>query len=332
VLKNQSHFILILSEVRRYICSLKRLKKALRIEMNYKIIFSIFLIHFAHTKALQAQELNCQVQVNYSQIQGSVTRVYESMESDIRDFVNNQRWTNDEYKQDERIKCNMLITINSTDGNGRFEASLQVTSSRPVFNSDYESPILNINDQSFAFQYLENTPLLFSPDQFRSNLTSVLAFYAYIILGYDYDTFSFKGGDQYFNIAQQIVNSAQNKAFSGWRAVDSDRNRYWIIENILAGNFIPLREAYYKYHRLGLDKMYDSVISGRGEVSNSLDLILKVHQSKPLAYATQIFFQAKAIELVNIFSEASPQEKTAAYSILQKVDPGNLSKYNQLKN
>ena len=299
--------------------------------MKYQSILAALIISILCVSSLYSQELNCQVQVNASQIQGSNTRVYESMESDIRDFVNSKKWTNDDYKQDERIKCSMLITINSTDGNTRYEGTIQVTSSRPIFNSDYESPILNINDQNFDFQYVENTPLLFSPDQFRSNLTSVLAFYAYVIIAYDYDTFSFKGGDQFFNVAQQIVTSAQNTAFSGWRAIDSDRNRYWLIDNILSGGFVPLREAYYMYHRLGLDSMYDNVIQGRAQITSSLKLIEKVHQAKPLAYATQVFFQAKASEIVNIYSQAAPQERTAAYTILQKVDPGNLSKYNALK-
>lgn len=279
-----------------------------------------------------AQELNCGVQVTAPQVQGSVTRIFESMESDIRDFINNQSWTNDQYKQEERIKCNMLITINSREGTNRYNATLQVTSSRPVFNSDYESPMLNIRDQDFQFQYEEGSPLIFSPDQFRDNLTSVLAYYAYLILAYDYDSFSLKGGDYYFDIARQIINNSQNTASTGWRAFDSDRNRYWIVENILAGNFVNLREAIYDYHRLGMDKMYESVIDGRSQILASLDLIKKVHQSKPLAYATQIFFQAKADELVNIFSTASPQEKSRAYNILQVVDPGNLNKYNKLKN
>lgn len=295
-----------------------------------RIFFFILLGVLVNSKA-KAQELKCQVQVNSNQIQGSVTRIFESMESDIRDFVNNQRWTNDNFKPDERIKCNMLITISSTSGNSGYQATLQVTSSRPVFNSDYESPILNINDQDFTFQYVENTSMIFSPDQFRDNLTSVLAYYAYLIIGYDYDTFSLKGGNPYFNLAQQIVNGAQNTAYSGWRALDSDRNRYWIVENLLAGNFSPLREAYYQYHRLGLDKMYDDVNSGRNNITSSLELIQKVHQSKPLAYATQIFFQGKSNEIVNIYSEAATQEKTRVYNILQKVDPGNISKYNKLK-
>jgi hypothetical protein len=300
--------------------------------MKYQSILAVILFSILSASSAYSQELNCQVQVNASQIQGSNTRVYQSMESDIRDFVNNQKWTEDEFKQDERIKCSMLITINSTDGNSRYEATIQVTSSRPVFNSDYESPILNINDQNFDFQYVENTPLLFSPDQFRSNLTSVLAYYANVIIAYDYDTFSFKGGETYFNVAQQIVTNAQNTTYSGWRAIDSDRNRYWLMENMLSPRFVPLREAYYMYHRLGLDIMYDNVIQGRSEITNSLELIEKVHQATPLAYATQVFFLAKASEIVNIYSQAAPQEKTAAYNILQKVDPGNLSKYNALKN
>lgn len=300
--------------------------------MVKRILFLLTIFFLSGTKPIQAQELLCQVQVNYSQIQGSVPQLFESMESDIRDFINNRQWTNDEFKTEERIRCNMLITLNSREGNDRYNATIQVTSSRPVFNSDYQSPILNINDQNFEFQYVQNTPLIFSPDQFRSNLTSTLAFYAYLIIGYDYDSFSLKGGDPFFNIAQQIINSAQSAAGSGWRANDSDRNRYWIIENLLAGNFIPLREAMYKYHRLGLDKMYGSVIEGRSEIITSIELIKKVHQSKPSAYATQIFFNAKADEIVNIFTPASPQEKNRVYSVLQMVDPGNLNKYNKLKN
>lgn len=299
--------------------------------MKFKSLFLFFLLGLFANNSLFSQELNCKVRVDASQIQGSVSRIYESMESDIRDFVNNQRWTNDEFTTAERISCNMNITISNTSGNDNFIATIQVTSSRPIFNSNYDSPILNINDQNFTFQYVENTPLIFSPDQFRSNLTSVLAYYALIIIAYDYDTFSLKGGDDYYSTALQIVNSAQNTAYSGWRASESDKNRYWIVQNMLAGNFIPLREAYYKYHRLGLDKMYDDVNSGRKEISNSLTLIEKVHQSKPLAYNTQIFFMAKSNEIVNIYSNASPMEKTDAYTILQKVDPGNLTKYNKLK-
>lgn len=299
--------------------------------MKLTILFSfLFLFTIAYSK-INAQELNCRVQVSANQVEGTVTGIYKSMESDIRDFMNNQSWTNDQYKSEERIKCNILIMISDKTGSDRYSATIQVTSSRPVFNSDYESPILNIKDQNFDFTYVENAPLLFSPDQFRSNLTSVLAFYAYLIIGYDYDTFSLKGGDFYFNTAQRIINNAQNTASSGWRAFDSDRNRYWIIENLLAGNFTSLREALYKYHRLGLDKMYDSVIEGRSQIMASLNLIKKVHQSKPSAYATQIFFMAKADELVNIFSNSSPQEKTNAFNLLQLVDPGNLSKYNKLK-
>lgn len=299
--------------------------------MNIRILIILFLFAFSLGNNLAAQELNCQVQVNSSQIQGSVTRVFESMQSDIRDFINSNQWTSDEFKPEERIRCNMLITINSKEGSDYYKATIQVTSSRPVFNSDYQSPMLNINDQDFDFKYVENTPLIFSPDQFRSNLTSVLAFYAYLIIAYDYDSFSLKGGDPYYGICQQIINSAQNSAGSGWRANDSDRNRYWIIENLLAGNFISLREAIYNYHRLGMDKMYESVINGRAQIFSSLELIKKVHQSKPLAYATQIFFQAKADELVNIFGAASPQEKNRAYTLLQTMDPGNLNKYNKLK-
>ena len=300
--------------------------------MKSSIISLLILMTFIVSSTLNAQELNCRVQVNANQVQGSVTRVFESMESDIRDFMNNKQWTDDEYKSEERIKCNLFITINEKSGTDRYSATIQVTSSRPTFNSDYESPILNIKDQGFDFQYQENTPLIFSPDQFRSNLTSVLAYYAYLIIAYDYDTFSLKGGDYYFSIAQQIVNNAQNTASSGWRAFDSDRNRYWIVENMLAGNFTPLREALYNYHRLGLDKMYGNVIEGRTSIISSIELIKKVHQSKPNSYAVQIFFQAKADEIVNIFGASAPQEKTRVYNTLQIVDPGNINKYNKLKN
>ena len=278
-----------------------------------------------------AQELFCDVQVNAGQIQGSVTRIFESMQTDIRDFMNNRAWTGDRYRDEEKIRCNILITLAERVGNNGYTGTIQVTSTRPVYNSDYESPMMNIRDQEFSFTYEENTILEFSPDQFRSNLTSVLAYYAYLIIAYDYDSFSLKGGDEYFNLCRQIVNNAQNAPGGGWRAFDSDKNRYWIIDNMLAGNFISMRDAIYKYHRQGLDKMYDSVIEGRTNITQALELIRKVHQAKPLAYATQVFFQAKADEIVNIYKTAPDQEKERVFGILSQIDPGNLSKYNALK-
>jgi len=301
--------------------------------MKNKLSVLLFLVLLLFISPVYGQELRCNVTVNTTQQQQtSVTRVYESLRNDIRDFMNSRKWTNDEFNSTEKIICDIYINIINQTGTSKFAATIQVTTSRPVYNSGYNSPVLSIMDNDFEFEYLENTALIFSPDQHRNNLTSVLAFYAYTIIGYDYDSFSKNGGTQYFALAKQIVNNAQSVPQKGWRATESDQNRYWIAENILNNAFQPFRDCMYQYHRLGLDNMYNDPINSRQNISEGLEKLKRVHQTNPTSYTMQIFFQAKADEVVGIYSNAQPMEKSKIFDILQIIDPGNFQKYNKLKN
>lgn len=300
--------------------------------MKNRLTVLFFLTSFLFISPIHGQELRCNVTIKTAQVQTSVTRIYESMRNDIRDFMNSRKWTNDEFGSTEKIVCDIFINILDQVGTTRFTASIQVQSSRPIYNSGYNSPILSINDNSFEFEYVENTPLIFSPDQHRSNLTSVLAFYAYVIIGSDYDSFSKNGGTSYFALAKQIVNNAQSAPEKGWRAFESNQNRYWIAENILNSTFQPFRDCMYEYHRLGLDNMYNNPIDSRQYISQALEKLKRVHQANPTSYTVQIFFQAKADEVIGIYSNAQPMEKSKIFDILQLVDPGNLQKYNKIKN
>jgi len=298
------------------------------INMIKRFLFLLVSLFFVSHAAI-SQDLKCNVTINTSKLQGAIERTYTSMKNDIRDFMNNRKWSKDKFRPVEKIECNLFITLESKNGN-RYAATIQVQSSRPVFNSDYVTGILNINDSKFDFEYVENSSLQFSVDRFSSNLTSVLAFYAYIIVGYDYDTFSPEGGTYYLSQAKQIVNNAQSAREGGWSAFDSDKNRYWIAENILNNTFKSFRDCMYKYHLQGLDEMYDDPIQGRTNITKALNLLKKVHQINPSSYTLKIFFDSKADEIVGIYSNASPVEKKEIFNILQLVDPANLDKYNKL--
>lgn len=277
------------------------------------------------------QELNCQVQVVAPTIQGSQRRIFESLETAVFNFMNNRKWTADKFEIEERIVCNIFININSLENNTNFAGSMQVISKRIVHNSDYETNLINLVDNDIQFTFLENTLLEFSPDLHKSNLTSILAYYAYLIIGMDYDTFSLEGGTPYYSLAQQIVSNAQNTPESGWKAFENTKNRYWIVENILHNSFKPMRKCLYDYHRNGLDMMYKNVNLGRSKVAQSIDQLKRVHQLRPLSYNMQIFFLAKSDEIVNIFSEAPSTEQNRVYATLELIDPGNLNKYNKMK-
>ena len=289
------------------------------------ILFSLLVIDTF------AQELNCQVQVVAPTIQGTQTRIFESLETAVFNFMNNRKWTADKFEIEERIVCNVFINVTSIDNNTNFQGSIQVISKRIVHNSDYETNVINLVDDDIQFTFLENTLLEFSPDVHKSNLTSILAYYAYLIIGMDYDTFSLEGGTPYYSLAQQIVSNAQNAPESGWKAFENTKNRYWIVENILHNSFKPMRKCLYDYHRNGLDMMYQNVNLGRSKIAQSIDQLKRVHQLRPLSYNMQIFFLAKSDEIVNLFSEAPATEQNRVYNTLELIDPGNLNKYNKMK-
>lgn len=298
--------------------------------MRNALLLTIFFIGFCLKG--YSQELNCQVDVIYPQIQGVNPAIFEQMENDIFEFMNNRKWTNEKFKIEERIECSLVLNITEARASSNtYRAELQVISSRPVYGTDYQTPVLNIRDVNVRFDYFQNTQYNFNPDQFRNNLVSILAYYAYMIIGFDYDTFSPEGGTVYFQQAQRIVQSAQVSDAEGWKAFEGDKNRYWLVEDILHRTFEPMRETLYTYHREGLDVMSEKTRQGRQNIMNSIKNFEQIHRVKPLAYNTQQFFLAKSDEIVNIFSEAEPPERNIVYEVVAKVDPGNLAKYDRMK-
>lgn len=296
-------------------------------------LFVIILVTFFNLSS-NAQELNCQVSViNSPQLQLSATdlEVLKDMETNIYEFMNTTRWTKDNFEIEERINCNILITITDKEGTDGFAGKIQVQSSRPVFNSDYNSQVFNFVDPDFNVVYLRNTALIFSIEQYRNNLTSILAYYAYMILAYDYDSFSLEGGSEYFKNAQTIANLAKSSGDSGWESSAGKRkNRYWLVDNALQAMFKPLRQAYFKYHRQGFDIMHKDITNGRKEVLASLKLLDKVQRSRPGSINLQIFLSSKTDELVGLFSQAEMSEKNAAVNLLKRLDPASSSKYQEI--
>lgn len=278
------------------------------------------------------QELNCTVTVITPQIQGTQTRIFETLESVMFEFMNNQRWTNDVFEVHERIECNILLTITEgTPTSTEFAGNMQVQSFRPVHNSSLKTQVINLVDNDISFSFQENSILRFTPDYYTDNITSILAFYAYMIIGYDYDSFKMEGGTRYFQLAQQVVNNASNAPHPGWKGFEGDRNRFWMVDNILHQTFKPFRKVLYEYHRHGLDIMYDEFEQGRANIIETFDQLRSVHQIKPLSYNMTIFFLAKSDELVNIYGKAPSQEKSDVYQVLELLDPGNLAKYSKLR-
>ena len=295
---------------------------------HFKIVlatlFSLLLL------TAEAQELNCNVQINSSQIQGSDKSVYDAMQKSIFEFVNTRKWTNNVYKNSERIECTILINITEQVSTNEFKGTIQIQSRRPVFNTSYYTTLLNHIDKDFEFKFNEFDPLIFSETTFSSNLTSVIAYYVNIIIALDYDSFSLNGGTRYFQKAQTIVSNAQSAQESGWKAFENDRNRYWLVENMLHQNYSPLRECNYKYHRLGFDAMAQKVQTGRAVILTALKLLEKVYDRKPGSFLLQIFFNSKSNEIVELFTEALPSEKSEITNLLNQIDPNNSSKYDTI--
>jgi len=281
-----------------------------------------------------SQELNCNVQVSAEMIQGSNRQVFENMQRDIYEFMNNTVWTNHVYSYSERIDCNILITINEQISADEFNGTIQVQLRRPVFNTTYNSTILNFIDNSFRFRYVEFQPLEFDPNTHRSSLISVLAYYAYMILGFDYDSFSLMGGTDFFRVAEKVVTNAQNAPEPGWKPYDGsrNRNRYWLVKNVLDNQYDGVRRFLYEYNINGLDRLESRTSEARVNIVESLRLIQEVHRSKPdpFMYLVQVIIDAKSEELVNIFSESFPEEKSRVIQILTEIDPANKAKYERI--
>ncbi len=295
-----------------------------------KFIVAIILL-IALSPSIKAQELNCQVSI-ITDARLEVTTVekeiFEQLKQTIYDMMNTTQWTKDKFKVEERINCQIQLQINSIPSTGTYAGSMQIQSSRPAFSSSYNTTIFNFQDDDISFAYSRNSVLIYAPNQFRDNLTSILAFYAYFIIGMDYDSFALKGGTPYFTEAQSIVSNAQSSSAPGWRSNESGkRNRFYLVDNILHQLFEPLRECNYEYHRKGIDKLYDDKIAGRKAIYEALNKLVKVVATRPNSINLLNFVQAKLVELKNLYADAEVKDKTDVVALLKRLDPANSSKY-----
>jgi len=281
-----------------------------------------------------SQELNCNVQISAQKIQGSNRQVFETMQREIYDFMNNTVWTNHVYSYSERLDCNILINLTEQLSADEFRGTIQIQLRRPVYNTTYNSTMLNFIDNSFQFRYVEFQPIEFDPNTHRSNLVSVLAYYAYLILGFDYDSFAHEGGTEFFQMAEKIVTNAQNAPEQGWKPYDGsrNRNRYWLIKNILDKEYEGVRRFIYEYDINGLDRMESRLSEARTSMVESLRAIQEVYRRRPdpFMYYIQVVLESKSDELVNIFSDAYPEEKSRVVQILTEIDPANKAKYEKI--
>jgi hypothetical protein len=286
---------------------------------------------------LYAQELQANISVNASRVPSTVDhKVFQTLRSALNDFLNGRKWSNESFQNNEKILCNFLINISSAGDNNTFQATLTVQAGRPVFNSSYQSPLINFQDESFSFRYVEYQTLDFNENRvqgsepFAANLTAELAYYVYLILGLNFDSYSLRGGDAYFQKALNIVNNApDSRDINGWKAFDGVRNRYWLIENLTNSKYALVHDAYYSYYRTGLDQLYDKEADGRTAVLNALNMLNTVNTETPNTMIMQFFFQGRSGEISKLFQKSAPDEKSRALDLLTKLDVSNLNKYKQ---
>ncbi|WP_067035802.1 DUF4835 family protein [Allomuricauda sp. CP2A] len=284
---------------------------------------------FVFIQAVSAQELNCVVTVNSDQVGQTNQQIFKTLERSLNDFVNNSKWTNRVYRENERVNARMFITVTQYESD-RFEANIQIQSSRPVFNTSYESPVFNYKDDAFNFQYQEFQPLVYNPNSFDSNLVGVISYYVYLILGLDADTFSLEGGDDYYRRAQNIVTQAQGSNFSGWSQETGERTRFELVDNLLSNSFREYRIAMYNYHRKGLDVLADNNSTGKQIIAGSLRLFETLISRRPNAFLIQTFFDAKSEEIQNIFSDGPKVDIVKLKETLNKVAPFYSSTWNEI--
>ncbi len=285
--------------------------------MRNVLLFGLLLFAGSAT----AQELNCKVTINADQIQTTDRSVFKDMERAFANFLNTRKWTNDNLKNYEKINCSLFLNISKMPTIGNFVANAQITSARPVYNTNYETVVFNFADREWEFGYIESQPLEYNDNTYMTNLTSMLAFYAYVIIGMDYDSFSEMGGSPYFQKALTVVNNAQPGNAAGWAALGSNRNRYALIVDINNPQMAELRRNTYRYHRLALDSFDKSPDQSRDIVLDVIKNVKKVWTIYPNGIFVISFFDAKATELVNVFSDGSLQVRRDAYDILTAIDP-----------
>ena len=300
--------------------------------MYLKRCLSLFCFLFAVVFSVDAQELRCNISLNTQQVQGSNRSITEALNTALYEFVNQRVWTNHVFTAEERIECSMMLNITSLSGS-EFSGTMTVQSRRPVFNSTYPTTLFNFIDRDVRFTYVEGQPLEFSDVAHLSNLTSIIAFYVYIILGLDYDSFSLNGGTPFFQKAETIVTNAQQSSERGWKAYEgNNRNRYWLVQNLLDDRYRGVREFTYKYYRQGLDRMSSRPNEARADVAEYFKLLQDVYRRKPDPYLflLQIVYDAKSTEWVDMFSSSTPDEKSRVVRLLKEIDPPNISKYDKI--
>lgn len=288
----------------------------------------------ALTCTAHAQELNARVIINRSQVSNTKGSVFDALEEKIKQFLNERAWTNLKFRENERIQCSFNINVTAwSESDNSFKATLIVASSRPVYNSSYTSTVWNSNDKDFNFNFQEFDQLEWRPDQVDNNLTAMLAYWAYMIIGLDLDTFSPMGGTEVLRVAQQIVNDAENLGFSGWKAFDDNKNRYAIVNDYLDGAMEKFRQLQYKYYREGLDAMADNTEGGRAAIAEAIGLLNQAHEDKSLSQLPQLFTDFKKEELASIFhGQGSSKEREDLYDILFKLNPAQSTTWEKIKN
>ena len=298
-----------------------------------RIIILFFILHSSFFIS-NAQELNCKVKVTHTQVQGTNTSVFETLENVLNEFMNNRAWTELQFAQNERIECNMTINVKQyKQDENAFQCELLFQLNRPVFNSTYNTIVISMRDNQFNFQYKEYEPLDFNINNMDNNLTAMLAYYAYLFIGLDLDTFSPLGGTDVLRQAELIVNNAQTMSETGWKAFENNRNRHGIINDYLDGSMEPFRQLMYKYHRLGLDEMSNNVDRGRTAITESIEMLKEAHSNKPLSDLPQIFTDYKRDEIVNIYrgQHGTANERESVYNILSELNASQNREWTKIK-
>ncbi len=280
--------------------------------------------------SLYGQELNCTITINSDQVGQTNQQIFKTLERSLNDFVNKSKWTNKVYKERERVNARMFITVTEYESN-RFKASIQLQSSRPVYNTSYESPVFNYKDNQFNFEYIEFQPLVYNENVFDSNLVGVVSYYVYIMLGLDADTFALEGGNEYFRKAQNIVTQAQGSSFTGWSQSSSDRTRFELVDNLLYNTFREYRIAMYNYHRKGLDILADNNSTGKQVIAGTMRLMETMVKRRPNAFLIQTFFDAKSDEIKDVFSDGPKMDIVQLKETLTRIAPFYSNTWNEIK-
>ena len=293
-----------------------------------KILFVLFAFLFSFH--VTSQELNAQVIVNSDLVNQTNQQIFKTLERTLKEFINTQVWTEQVFLNQEKITCSFVFNL-SAYSNDQFEATLQVQSERPVYQTNYDSPVLNFLDKDITFSYQEFQPLFFNESSFESNLISLISFYAYVIIGLDADTFLQNGGNRYFEKARQVVNLAQSSVRKGWKPGDGLRNRFWLIDSLRSNTFKEYRQTMYNYHRSGLDQMTNDPIAGKKALMLSIQDLEPLFQRRPNAFLLQLFFDAKVEEIVNLFKEGPKIDFKKTEDVLKKIAPFFGSRWKQIK-